>query len=80
MTTPNARTLESDAPLPLPKRYSEVDWDNANRSRQHLFMTTPEMMHRLIAERLQVVAETEDFETNIRRDSIYSTILARRVR
>lgn len=78
MTTPNARTFENDAPFPLPVRPSQVDWPHANRTCQHIFMIEPSLLSHLVSGRLDIVAETDEFETSIRRDSVYSTILGRK--
>jgi 2-polyprenyl-3-methyl-5-hydroxy-6-metoxy-1,4-benzoquinol methylase len=74
LTTPNgasyheARSVKSD----------DINWHDANVTRQHLWMLSPAFMMKLIAETGEILDYSRTFETNIRRDSDYSTFLVRR--
>lgn len=80
MTTPNSRTFDGDPPYPCPVPPAQVDWAHANKTCQHIFMIEPGLMRKLIEQHLDIVAESESFETEIRKDSVYSTILGRKIR
>ncbi|WP_459086598.1 class I SAM-dependent methyltransferase [Mesorhizobium sp. A556] len=75
LTVPDARTFSDPVPEHvLPHR---LDWQRANRTCQHLWLLTPTMVETLMAKTFDVI-EVSGFETDIRRDSVYTTVLARR--
>lgn len=76
LTVPDAATFEP--PFPFPEAGRKVDWAHANRTCQHLWMMMPETFRRIVADHFEIVAETRSLETDIRRDSSYTTILARK--
>lgn len=76
LTVPNANTF--CAPFPYAVEESDISWPQANRTCRHLWMLQPEIFRRLVCDHFDIVAESQEFETNIRKDSVYSTLLARR--
>lgn len=80
MTTPNSRTFDADKPFPFPVAPGAVDWAHANRTCQHIFMMTPTVMRSLTETFFAIVRYSEEFETGIRRDSVYTTLIARKPR
>jgi 2-polyprenyl-3-methyl-5-hydroxy-6-metoxy-1,4-benzoquinol methylase len=76
LTVPNANTFES--PFPYPEKSENVDWVQANRTCQHLWLMTPSLFGDLVRRHFRIVDET-DMETSIRKDSVYSTILAQKL-
>lgn len=72
LTLPN---VDSYGSFPHPVPASEIDWDLANWTCQHLWMIEPRVLNDMI-NRIFVIREmTRTFETNIRKDSDYSTYL-----
>jgi SAM-dependent methyltransferase len=76
LTVPDAQTFSS--PLPQPARPQSLDWAQANRTCQHLWMMQPGIFRSLVSKYFCIVADGQSLETTIRRDSIYSTVLAQR--
>jgi 2-polyprenyl-3-methyl-5-hydroxy-6-metoxy-1,4-benzoquinol methylase len=76
LTVPDANTFQ--APHPYPARPGTIDWQHANRTCQHLWMMQPETFFSMVSEYFDVVAESQSLETDIRKDSVYTTILARK--
>lgn len=77
LTVPNACTFQYPAPVPVPAE--GVDWAHANRTCQHLWMMQPEVFRNIVSKHFHIVDETQALETDIRRDSVYSTILAQKI-
>jgi SAM-dependent methyltransferase len=75
LTVPDANTFQ--LPHPYPANAGTIDWAQANRTCQHLWMMQPNTFRGIISAYLDVVAESQTLETNIRKDSVYTTILAR---
>lgn len=75
ITVPNANTFMSPYPVAVPA--TEVDWRHAENTCQHLWMLTPQTLE-LILEKYFTIVFRSTFETEIRRDSIYSTILCKK--
>ena len=75
ITVPNAHTFQDPVPRHVPRR--QLDWRRANRTCQHLWLLTPHMVESLVAKAFEILA-VSDFETQIRQDSVYTTILARK--
>lgn len=75
ITVPNAHTFQD--PVPQHVRRRQLDWRRANRTCQHLWLLTPRMVESLVAEAFEILA-VSDFETRLRQDSVYTTILARK--
>ena len=73
LTIPNSRSY-GDYPHRL--KEVEVDWSAANTARQHLWMMEPRAFVDLVARYFDVVEMSRSFETNIRQDSDYITVLA----
>lgn len=76
LTVPDANTFQ--APYPYPADPKNIVWAQANRTCQHLWMMQPATFTRLVAAHLDIVAQSQTLETEIRRDSAYTTILARK--
>jgi SAM-dependent methyltransferase len=76
LTIPDANTFQ--APFPYPAKPESMDWPHANRTCQHLWMMEPKTFREIVSAPLEVVAESQSIETDIRRDSVYTTILARK--
>ena len=77
---PDAAQREQLRQLPPPVPASEIDWDLANWTCQHLWMIEPRVLNEMI-NRIFVIREmTRTFETNIRKDSDYSTYLVQCLR
>jgi hypothetical protein len=75
ITVPDARTFCDPVPEHvLPWR---LNWPRANRTCQHLWMLEPAVVESLVAKSFDVI-DVASFETDIRRDSVYTTVLARR--
>jgi SAM-dependent methyltransferase len=77
ITLPNADSLGS-FPHHIPA--SEIDWNLANWTCQHLWMIKPRLLNEIINRRFTLREMSRTFETNIRRDGDYSTFLVQRVR
>jgi predicted RNA methylase len=75
LTVPDAHTFQP--PYPQPAKPGTIDWQHANRTCQHLWMMQPNTFYRIVSGVLDVVAESQSLETNIRKVSVYTTILAR---
>jgi trans-aconitate methyltransferase len=75
ITVPDAWTFQP--PFPLHVASEQVDWRAANRTCQHLWMLTPDTLKTVIERALDII-NVDGFETDIRRDSVYTTVLARR--
>jgi tRNA A58 N-methylase Trm61 len=75
LTVPDANTFQS--PYPYPAKPRTIDWPHANRTCQHLWMMDPKAFREIVSARLDVISESQALETDIRRDSVYTTILAR---
>lgn len=75
ITAPNSDTL-----IPFQKQTpaGEVPWDRANPTYQHLWVMSPPEMMRLVLKHGALLEYTRSLETNIRRDSEYSTFLLRK--
>jgi 2-polyprenyl-3-methyl-5-hydroxy-6-metoxy-1,4-benzoquinol methylase len=73
LTVPNSRTYGTYPHLVAP---ADVDWDRANAARQHLWMLEPKIIFELVSRYFDIIEMSRTFETNIRQDSDYSTILA----
>ena len=71
VTVPNSLTLMQDKQV----EQRDVDWRHANRTCQHLWMMTPDIVQRLVEKHFRVIG-TSGYETDIRGDSIYTSILA----
>src|SRR5262249_13062149 len=74
LVVPNASTLGPGTP----RRADEVDWPHANRTCQHIWMYEHEEFLELVRRAFDVLETDETFETDLRRDSIYTTVIARR--
>jgi SAM-dependent methyltransferase len=75
LTIPDANTFQT--PFPYPAKPGTIDWPHANRTCQHLWMMEPKIFSEIVSAHLEMVAESQSLETDIRRDSVYTTILAR---
>ena len=75
ITLPNADSYGS-FPYHIPA--SEIDWNLANWTCQHLWMIEPRLLNEIINRRFALREMSRTFETNIRRDGDYSTFLVRR--
>lgn len=75
IVVPNARTFGA-APHPVPA--DDVDWAHANITCQHIWMIEPKRLRALIAGRFEILDESTEFETDLRRDSVYSSFVARK--
>lgn len=74
---PNAQTFMPPHPFPVAAR--DVDWPHALRTCQHIWMMSPEAFEGLFtAAGFEVLAHDLALETDIRRDSVYSTVIVRR--
>jgi len=71
---PTARTF--DAPVRRANR--EIDWAHANRTCQHIWMYEPEAFLELVGAHLDVRWSDDRLETDLRRDSAYLAVLARK--
>jgi len=76
LTVPDAKTFQAPFPFAVPSQ--SVDWPQANRTCQHLWMMQPEVFRNLVSKDFSIVADAGPLETNIRKDSNYSTLLAQR--
>lgn len=76
LTVPDADTFEP--PFPYKEERRNIDWRHANRTCQHLWMMEPKIFRQIVSDALLIVAESQTLETSIRRDSSYTTILAKR--
>lgn len=77
ITVPNA---DSYGTFPHHIPASEVDWQLANWTCQHLWMMKPQFLNEMINQRFVLREMSRSFETTIRRDSDYSTFLVQRGR
>jgi hypothetical protein len=75
ITLPN---VDSYGNFPHPVAASDVDWNLANWTCQHLWMMNPRLLNDIINRTFVVLEMSRSFETNIRRDGDYSTFLVRR--
>jgi SAM-dependent methyltransferase len=75
ITAPNAASYR-DAPRHVGQ--SEIDWDVANFTCQHLWMMTPYILNRLVNAAFDIRESSRSFEWKIRRDADYSTFLVQR--
>lgn len=75
ITVPDSHTFQT--PFPFPVDAGDVDWEEAHHTRQHLWLLEPAVLMDLV-ERHMVVEDVSGFETDIRRDSVYSSVLARK--
>ena len=75
MTTPNSKTFENGG-LPTRVKCDDVDWDDANRTCQHIFMMDEDFAAALVERNFTILEESSNFETEIRRDAVYTTIIA----
>lgn len=73
IVVPNARTFGAD-PYHVPA--GDVDWTHANITCQHIWMIEPKRLRHLIAKRFKILDESTEFETDLRRDSVYSSFVA----
>jgi SAM-dependent methyltransferase len=71
---PNAATLGDGHAV----NRDDVDWPHANRTCQHLWMYDHDAFVTMIGEKFEIVATNQTFETERRRDSVYTTVVARR--
>ena len=74
ITAPNGGGYHQARPVAA----DAVDWQDANITRQHLWMLAPSFMMSLVDEVAEIRDYSRTFETVIRRDSDYSTFLIRR--
>jgi 2-polyprenyl-3-methyl-5-hydroxy-6-metoxy-1,4-benzoquinol methylase len=74
LTIPDADTFQ--APLPYPVAPRSINWAQANRTCQHLWAIQPGIFRDLVSKFFMILAASQQLETNIRKDSVYSTILA----
>jgi 2-polyprenyl-3-methyl-5-hydroxy-6-metoxy-1,4-benzoquinol methylase len=74
ITLPNLHSL----PIMQPVRADEVDWARANVTCQHLWIMPPEIILKLHQEHGSVIDYSRSFETRLRGDSDYCTVLVRR--
>ena len=75
ITLPNA---DSYGTFPHHVSASEIDWDLANWTHQHLWMMNPKVLNDLINRDFVLREMSRSFETDIRRDADYSTFLVQR--
>jgi SAM-dependent methyltransferase len=75
ITVPNADSY-GDLPHHVPA--SQVDWELANWTCQHLWMIRPQLLNGMINRRYVLRDMSRSFETQIRRDADYSTFLVQR--
>jgi SAM-dependent methyltransferase len=74
LVVPNAATLGEGRRI----ENSDVDWSHANRTCQHIWMFDHATFLTLVESQLEVLESDERFETDQRRDSIYTTVVAQR--
>jgi SAM-dependent methyltransferase len=74
IVVPNASTLGPGTW----RSNNEVDWAHANRTCQHIWMYEHREFMELVQQSFEVLDTDETFETDLRRDSIYTTVVARR--
>jgi SAM-dependent methyltransferase len=76
ITVPNSRTFGT-----YPRRLApaDVDWDRANHARQHLWMLEPKIISDLVNAHFDIIEQSRTFDTKVRQDGDYSTILAQKV-
>lgn len=75
ITLPNA---DSCGTCPPHVPASEVDWDLANWTYQHLWMMKPRVLNDIVSRTFVLREMSRAFETQIRRDGVYSTFLVQR--
>lgn len=77
ITLPN---VDSYGAFPHHVPASEVDWDLANWTCQHLWMMSPRVLNGIVNRTFAIREMTRSFESDIRRDGDYSTFLTQRAR
>lgn len=82
IVVPNARsffaTQNVQAGFPRHEPPDAVDWSLANRSREHLWLFEPEALLQMIGKHLDIIEMSRIFETVLRNDSEYISILAQK--
>lgn len=74
---PNSHTFQEPEPYPISA--AAVDWNHAKHTCQHIWTMTPEAFEGIFTRAgWAVLSHDQEGETEIRRDSVYSTIIARR--
>jgi SAM-dependent methyltransferase len=74
ITVPDARTFGEPTPEHVPPW--RLNWRRANRTCQHLWMLEPAVVESLVARSFDII-DVDSFETDIRKDSVYTTVLAK---
>jgi SAM-dependent methyltransferase len=74
ITLPTAASFA--APTPCPP--GEVDWAIANVTCQHLWLMDPALLVAMMRRHGELLDHSDRFETDLRRDAVYSTFLLRR--
>ena len=75
ITVPNSASYGT---FPYHVPASDVDWNLANWTCQHLWMVQPRLLNDMINRRFELREMSRTFETSIRRDGDYSTYLVQR--
>jgi SAM-dependent methyltransferase len=74
---PNSLTFAP--PHPFPVAVGAVDWDHAKHTCQHIWMMSPEAVEGMFSRvGFTVLAHDLNLESDVRRDSVYSTLIVRR--
>jgi SAM-dependent methyltransferase len=74
ITVPNSDTFSN----PYRVLSTAVDWEHANRSCQHLWMLTPQIITRVATGIGPVIWQSDSLETYLRRDSQYTSLIVKR--
>jgi SAM-dependent methyltransferase len=74
---PNSLTFQPPHPFPIPGL--AVDWSHAKRTCQHIWMMSPQAFEAMFSNAgFGVLRHDQQLETDVRKDSVYSTLIVRR--